>query len=266
MEATELPNGEISGTVLLYNNPEPLSLELHGKLGVKQLEFPFAFAATTQLLPVTVTEFQPAGLSYPVIFVGADYTPVGVMGLREGSNLFLYTDRAADPEVYVPAYVRRYPFVFANDPATERMILCVDRKAQLIDENGGEIGLFTAGEPSEYTKNAMEFCREFETERRRTEDFVKMLKDLDLFEVKQATFPPTLPDGSAGEAQLMAEYFAVSEEKLAKLPAEKTAELFANGALQQIYAHLMSLLNWQRLVTRSFTLGLTSEVPVAANA
>ena len=266
MEATELPSGEISGTVLLYNNPEPLSIELHGKLGVKQLELPFAFAATTQLVPLTVTEFQPAGVSYPVIFVGNEYTPVGVMGLREGSNLFLYTDVASDPEVYVPAYVRRYPFVFANDQASERMILCIDRKAKLIDENGGEIPLFDKGEPSEYTKNAMEFCREFETERRRTDDFVKMLKELDLFDVKQAMFSPTMPDGSTGEPQLMAEYFAVSEEKLSKLPPEKIAEMFANGALQQIYAHIMSLLNWQRLVTRSFTLGQTTTVPVAGNA
>ena len=254
MEATELPSGEISGTVLLYNNPEPLSLELHGKLGVKQLQFPFAFAATTQLIPLTVTEFQPAGLSYPVIFVGADYTPVGVMGLREGSNLFLFEAAAADPEVYVPAYIRRYPFVFANDQASERMILCIDRRAKLLDDNGGEQPLFVGTEPSEYTKNAMQFCSEFETERRRTEDFVQMLKGLDLFEIKQAMFTPSLPDGSVGEPQLMAEYFAVSEEKLGKLPADKVAEMFANGALQQIHAHLMSLMNWQRLVTRSFTL------------
>jgi hypothetical protein len=251
METTELPSGEISGTVLLYNTPEPLSQELHGKLGVKRLDHPFAFAAATHLIPLTVTEFQPAGLTYPVIFVGADYTPVGVMGLREGVNLFLSATGPSDPEAYVPAYVRRYPFVFAADQSGERMILCIDRKADLFDENGGELPLFVGTEPSDYTKNAMEFCREFENERRRTEEFVQLLKGLDLFEVKQAVFTPRMPDGTTGEPQVMAEYFAVSEEKLAKLPPEKLTEMFANGAMQQIYAHIMSLLGWERLVARA---------------
>lgn len=251
MEKSELPNGEISGTVLLYSTPEPLNPDLHGKLGVKRMDKPFAFAAATHLIPLTVTEFQPASLSYPVIFVGEEYTPVGVMGLKEGENLFLSPDGAQDPDAYVPAYIRRYPFVFANDQTSDRMILCIDRKAELLDENGGDMPLFDGAEPTDYTKAAMDFCREFENERRRTEDFVKLLRDADLFEVKQAMYTPRLPDGSAGEPQMLAEYFAISEEKLAKLPKEKVLELFENGALMQIYSSLVSLLNWERLVNRA---------------
>lgn len=251
MEATELPAGEITGNVLLYSRPEPLNPEAHGKLGLKRLDKPFAFASKTHLIPLTVTEFGPAALSYPVIFVGDDYTPVGVMGLRDGENLFLSADGAADPEAYIPAYVRRYPFVFANDAGAGRMILCIDRTSELFDENGGDVRLFEGAEPSDFTKNAMEFCREFEGERQRTEDFVKLLRGLDLFEVKQAVFTPRQPDGSAGEPQLVAEYFAISEEKLGKLADDKIAELFRNGALQQIYAHLNSLLGWERLIGRA---------------
>jgi hypothetical protein len=251
MEKSELPNGELSGTVLLYSSPEPLNPEQHGKLGVKRLDKPFAFAATTHLIPLTVTEFQPASLAFPIIFVGDDYTPVGVMGLKEGENLFLSLDGAQDPDAYVPAYIRRYPFVFANDQSSDRMILCIDRKAELVDENGGDMPLFNGAELTDYTKAAMEFCSEFENERRRTDDFVKLLRDNDLFEVKQAMFTPRLPDGSAGEPQMLAEYFAVSEEKLAKLPKDKVLELFENGALMQIYSSLVSLLNWERLVTRA---------------
>jgi hypothetical protein len=251
MEASQLPPGEITGEVLLYNRPEPLNPESHGKLGLKRVDAPFAFAARTHLIPLTVTEFQPAGLSYPVIFVGPEHTPVAVMGLRDDQNLFLSATGPSDPEAYVPAYVRRYPFVFANDAQNGRMILCIDRGSPLLDENGGDLPLFEGSEPTEFTKGAMEFCREFEGERQRTEEFVKLLKDLDLFEVKQATFTPRNPDGSAGEAQVIAEYFAVSEEKLNKLPKDKLYELQQNGALQQVYAHVMSLLGWERLVARA---------------
>jgi hypothetical protein len=251
MEKSELSPGEITGNVLLYTNPEPLNPELHGKIGVKRLDAPFAFAAGAHLIPLTVTEFQPASLSFPIIFIGEDHTPVAVMGLRDGENLFISKTEPHVAEAYIPAYLRRYPFVFANDQTSDRMILCIDRGATVLDENGGDVALFNGTEPTEFTTGAMEFCREFEAERRRTDDFVKLLNDLDLFEVKQAMFTPRLPDGQAGEPQMLAEYFAVSEEKLAKLPKEKVLELYENGALMQIYASMVSLLNWERLLARA---------------
>jgi hypothetical protein len=176
---------------------------------------------------------------------------VAVVGLRDGENLFLSATEPHVADAYIPAYVRRYPFVFATDQSSDRMILCIDRRSALFDENGGDVPLFNGAEPSEFTNGAMEFCSEFEAERSRTDGFVKLLRDLDLFEIKQAMFTPRLPDGQAGEPQMLAEYFAVSEEKMAALPGEKIAELFQNGALMQIYASMVSLLNWERLLARA---------------
>jgi hypothetical protein len=108
----------------------------------------------------------------------------------------------------------------------------------------------------------MEFCNNFEMERQRTESFVQLLKDLDLFETKTANFqPPPGPDGQQPPAQKIADYFGVSEEKLNKLPPEKYIELRDNGALAQIYAHLVSLVGWDRLIS----LALTRAQPQAAN-
>lgn len=248
--ATDTSAGEVSGNVLFYSRPEPLSVEAHGKLGLKRLDKPFGFAAKTHLVPLTVTEFSVAALSYPVIFVGSERQPAVVMGLRDGENLFITPEGEAEQDSYIPAFVRRYPFVFANDETGKRMILCIDRESPLIEE-GGDVPLFENGEATEFTKGVMEFCREFESERQRTDEFVKLLTGLDLFETKQAVFTPRNPDGTNGEPQVIAEYFAVSEEKLAKLPADKTYELVQNGALQQVYAHLISLLGWERLIVRA---------------
>jgi hypothetical protein len=74
----------LSGNVLFYSQPEPLSVEAHGTLGVDPVEKPYAFTATTNLVPLTVTEFAPAALSYPVIFVGDAKQPVAVMGPAPG--------------------------------------------------------------------------------------------------------------------------------------------------------------------------------------
>ena len=264
-DTTATPNGDspLAGSVLFYSQPEPLNPEAHGKLGANPVDAPYAFVAGTHVVPLTVTEFSPAALSYPVIFVGDNRQPVAVMGLRPGENLFVDAAGQFKAEAYIPAYIRRYPFVFANDDVQKRLILCVDRAAPFIVE-GGAAPLFENGEPSAYTQQAMEFCNNFETERQRTDSFVQLLKDLDLLIIREAVFTPRNPDGSAGQPQKIAEYFAVSEEKLKALPAEKLVELRDNGALGQIYAHLVSLLGWDRLIALAFE--RAANTPAAANA
>jgi hypothetical protein len=242
------PGGEISGNVLFYSKPEPLSPEMHKGLGVKRMDGPFGFAKTGHAVPLAVTEFSLAALSGPIIFVGEDKLPLAVMGLNADDNLFLRDDGLFEAGVYVPAYIRRYPFVFANDAAAGQMILCIDRAAEFIVE-GGDMAFFNPDNtPTEYTQNCIEFCNNYEVERQRTTNFVQMLKDLDLFELKTATHTPNGFDGTVGETQTIAEYFGVSEEKLNALPADKLIEMRDNGALMQIYAHLISLNGWDKLI------------------
>jgi len=241
----------ISGQVLFYKQPQPLSPEDHGGLGVKQVSEPFAFMREAHAIPVTVTEFGLCASSFPVIFVGDERTPVAVMGLRQGQNLYVGADGRVVEDYYVPAFARRYPFVFAADESSDRLILCVDRQAPMVT-NQPEVPFFENGQPSAFTNDAIEFCKEFERQRRATTDFVKMIRDLDLFEQKTVTFQPRNPDGSiAGELQKIAEYWAISEERFNQLPDAKYMELKASGAIGAIYAHLVSLLNWQRVVQRA---------------
>lgn len=263
MTDTLQQSGPLTGNVLFYGQPEPLSIETHGSLGVNQVAKPWAFVSQSHIVPLTVTEFAPAALSYPIIFIGDAKTPVAVMGLRAGDNLFV--DAAGDirGESYIPAYARRYPFVYANDDAAKRMILCIDRKAPFIGENA-EIPFFEDGKPSAYTQKAMDFCNNFEQERMRTDSFVQLLITLDMFETREATFTPRNELGEPGQPQKLAEYFAISEAKLAALSTEKLVELRDNGALGQIYAHLISLLGWDRLIAMTFA--RAAAMPTAANA
>jgi hypothetical protein len=265
MSEQSMPPGQLTGNVLFYSKPEPLAKELHSKLGVKRMDGPFKFAKAGHAIPLTVGEFPLAAVTGPIIFVGDEKLPIAVMGLNAGENMFVTDKGVFESGVYIPAYIRRYPFVFANDDANKQMVLCIDRNAEFIVE-GGDMPFFEAnGEPSEYTKGCIEFCNNFEVERQRTMSFVQLLKDLDLFETKTAQFTPTNPDGTAGEPQKIAEYFGVSEEKLNKIPSAKLTELRDNGALGQIYAHLLSLVGWDRLIALAMAKAAT-EQPQAANA
>jgi SapC len=263
MTTTNEPDGQLSGNVLFYSRPEPLSKEMHAKLGLRRIDKPYAFAAGSQVAPLTVAEFPAAALSFPIIFAGERYQPLAVMGVNADANMFIQPDGGFEAGVYIPAYIRRYPFVLANDPKAEQLVVCIDRDAPMLGDLPDLAFFDAAGEPTEYTRNCMKFCNDFEVEVRRTEAFINLMKELDLFETRVQTFTPVNPDGSPGAPQTIAEYFCVSETKLKALPAEKIHELLNNGAIGQIYAHLMSLLGWDRLVALAMV--RQAAAPKAAN-
>ncbi|MDR3508885.1 MAG: SapC family protein [Caulobacteraceae bacterium] len=244
-------NVPLSGNVLLYNRPEPLDAERHAKLGMRRSETPFSFAASQHFIPLHVGEFGPAGANYPIIFAGEAFAPLAVMGLQDGENLYIDAHGAYRPGCYIPAFIRRYPFVGARDEAMQRMVICIDRESDLWTESNPDVMLFENGQPTDFTKSCIEFCSQFDQVRLRTESFTQMLKDLDLFETKQTTFTPRDANGVAGQPVLIAEYYAISEAKLNALPQDKLVELRDNGALSQIYAHLNSLFGWDRLIAES---------------
>ena len=255
---------ELSGRVLFYNKPEPLSLESHRGLGVKRLDAPFMFLRQAHAVPVTVSEFGVASASFPIIFVGADKTPVAVMGVRQGENEFVDAKGTPDPDHYVPAFARRYPFVFAADDNSDRLLLCIDRQAPMITQSP-DVPFFEGEEPSKFTQDAIEFCKEFERQRRATMDFVKLLSDMDLLEQKSVSFTPRDASGQEGPQQKIADYWAVSEERLNALGDDKFLELKNSGAMGAVYAHMVSLLNWPRVIQRALR-RLQSEPQAAAAA
>lgn len=254
---------ELQGNVLFYKQPEPLSLEKHRLLGCKRIERPFKFLVGSHVVPITVNEFPLACTSYPIIFAGTAKTPLAVMGARAGENVFVSPEGDIDPEMYLPAFVRRYPFVFATEPSGERMIVCIDRAAPMIGE-GPDIPLFNGDQPSQFTQDAIEFCKDFERLRLVTQNFSERMTQLDLWESKAVSVSQNGPDGTPGEPVKVADYFAISEEKLTALPADTFLELRNEGWLGLIYAHLISLLLWPKVLNRTILAAQAQEPPAGA--
>ncbi len=241
---------ELSGQVLFYRRPEPLSLDRHRNLGVKQIAAPFSFLRSAHAVPITVSEFGVVATCYPIIFVGQEKTPLAVMGVRQNENEYVDAAGVPDPDAYLPAFVRRYPFVFAADNTSDRLLLCIDREAAMVSETP-DVPLFEGDQPSQFTQDAIEFCKEFERQRRATMEFVELIENAGLFEQKSVSFTPRDAQGNAGASQKIADYWAISEEGLNALPDEKFLELKNTGALAAMYAHMVSLMNWQRVIQRT---------------
>lgn len=242
---------ETSGNLLFYKNPEPLNKDKHAKLGITpNTKDPFAFAKTTQIVPVTVAEFAAAALCYPIIFVGTDRTPAVVMGMQKDHNAYIDADGLMPDGAYVPGFLRRYPFVPAtNNGDPENLMVCIDRDASVISDTP-EQPFFVDGEPSEFINRAIEFIQNYEMETQGARNFIKVMDELDLFDTMDVTIPQPGADGKSVVQEKVGEFVGLSHDKLNKLPAEKMIELRDNGGLLAIYAHMISQANWQRLVAQ----------------
>lgn len=243
----------VQGTLPLYRKPEPLNFAAHNGKGLKYGARPFDFLRSAHFVPVTVGEFGVAGSRFPIIFLGDSRTPVAAMGLQAGANLFVDADGNFDRDCYLPAYVRRYPFVAAtHTDDRDRFTVCVDTGSHLFSDTPDEPFFNAAGEPSEFTSRAIDFVRRFEADVASTTAFVDRMKALDLFDQQQATFQPRDPNGNAvGELQIIASYWAISGDKLRALDPAMLAELRDNTYLGAIYAQMLSMTQWEQLIQRA---------------
>lgn len=253
-------NVSVSGNVMFYKNPQPLAKDKHDKHGVTPVAKPFEFMADHHFLPITAPEFGSAAASYPVIFAGDDRTPLAVMGIRQGENLFV-NEGQFEQDYYMPAFARRYPFVLAGDKANDRFVVCVDEAAECVTNKNPTQSFFTGDDTSDFTKEAFTFLQNFERDRQATQIMIDKFKELDLFEQKDMHFQGQNADGTPGERQKIADYFAVTEERLRKLPPETLKEFAENGYLAVAHAHMISLGNWQRLVNKTLRRAETEQNP-----
>lgn len=237
---------QITGTMLFYQRPELLNRETHGALGMVATEKPFSFCSKARAVPINVTEVALAQKFYPIVFTARENpVMIAVHGVVDEINLFVDDKGMWDPNVYVPAYVRRYPFAVANENGGERFAVVIDAAHEGFVRNGGA-ALFANDQPADNTMKAIDFCKMFENERVMTQNSMTQLQKFDLLTPQQANFTP---DGSTEQVPF-AEYWGVDSERLGKLPDDQILELWKSGLMPVIFAHLMSFSNWQSLMNR----------------
>ena len=136
----------------------------------------------------------------------------------------------------------------AGDQANDRFIVCVDESAECVTDKKPAQLFFDGDNTSQFTQEAFTFLQNFERDRQATQAMIEKFKELDLFEQKEMHFQGQNPDGSPAERQKIADYFAVTEEKIKSLSQKALKEFADNGYLAVAHAHMVSLGNWQRLV------------------
>jgi hypothetical protein len=235
--------------VLFYERPVPLNRNDHKDLRIKPIPN-LKFAKTVHSVPLTGVEFPAAARDLPILFGGqsaADAGPMALLGLRENENLFVDADGVWEQNVYIPAFVRRYPFVLAEKPVGaegDDFTVFLDEAYEGFGTNEGDRLFKEDGSDSDMLTNAVRFLGEFQQHVSRTQWFMEQLRKHDLLE------PRNIRLEKDGKAINLNGLFVVSEEKLRQLDEKTTHEFLKEGVFGWIYAHLLSLSNIDRVSLR----------------
>ena len=208
------------------------------------------FARKLNAIPVSFTEFALAARDYPLVFTSADggksFAPVAVLGMTAGENLFVDGAGAWAPNLYVPAYARRFPFCMAkvtlNQVTQENRMVCVEKSN--LDE-GGEAMFDAQGEPSAKWRDMQRLLAEYEADLERARELCSILGDYALLEPFSLQAKPP-----KGDAVQLAGMHRIDEKKIEHLNISQFKNLARKGILGRIYAHLLSIENFARLLER----------------
>ncbi|MCG2839424.1 SapC family protein [Sandaracinobacter sp. RS1-74] len=224
---------------LFYSRPEVLSPERHAnlKLGAGN----HGFAAETNAVPLAIVEFASAMRHYPIVFAASDGFPVALLGLESG-NRFVEAGAWAEG-VYVPAYVRRYPFIFV-DRADDSFLLAIDRAAEQLSEAEGN-PLFVNGKPSAQVEGMLGFCRDFHGAHLQTRAFAEALAARELLVEQQAD--AELP---SGRKMRLSGFRVVDRVRFEALPDDAVLEWHHKGWLALLHFHFASLERFADLMAR----------------
>lgn len=228
----------------MFENPELLDPTKHKHLRFKPVA-DFWFAAGLASAPLIASEVVKAAKHYPVVFsTDGPLLPLAMLSVKEGVNAFVGS-RGEWLAAYVPAHVRRYPFIFGNTDDADRYTLMFVRDAPHFWEADGE-PLFTEdGERGAVLAKAVDFLTAFQRELVDTEKLMAPLAETGVLTMQRIDITRT--DGASVSFK---GFRTVDREKLTALDDTTLANWVRNGLMGLIDAHLGSLWNFGVLAAR----------------
>jgi hypothetical protein len=236
----------MSRQLMIYERAVPISSERHKDWSVRT-GGDFGFAREVNSVPLLAAEFIAAATDHAIVFAGDENTvfPSVILGMHDNANGNVAPDGSWTGG-YIPAFLRRYPFVFSRSEDGKTFTLCMDEEFDGFNKDGKGERLFDAdGNRTQYLESMLTFAREYQALFERTQIFCNRLKEYDLLDAGQAQF--NLPDG---ESSKLGGFYTINRAKLKALPPETLAQLASTDELELCYVHLQSLNNLTPMARR----------------
>ena len=232
--------------LLVYETAVPITHARHGKWSL-EVGQDYSFSRRVNSVPLMTAEFPSAAGEYAMVFGGAGdaVIPAAILGVRADENLFVSSDGKWQGR-YVPAFLRRYPFVFSSREDGKTFTLCIDEGFPGFNQADRGQRLFTDdGKPTPYVDNVLKFLQQYQVEFNRTQAFCKRLKELNLLEPMQAQVSL-----DSGEKRLLTGFSVVDRARLKTLSSTVLADLVKSDELELVYMHLASMRNFAAMRER----------------
>ena len=236
-----------SKSALLYRNTVVVSSETHAQWSIEAEGGSYEFARDVGFVPLTTPEFEKAAHDYPIVFVEDEdaIRPCVILGYEQDQNLFVDVN-GVWVDSYVPAFVRRYPFIFGSDTGRESMTLVMDSSYAGFNQEGrGERLFLSGGGRTAYLERLLEFLQQYQAETKRSAELSAELKRLEVLEPVQAQVSL-----DSGQQLSLGGFSTVNRDRLRALPASELKTLAQTDWLELIYVHLFSLANFATLMNR----------------
>lgn len=231
---------------LIYETAVPVSSGRHAQCSV-EVGADYSFTRNVNSLPLMAVEFPQAAPDYAIVFAGnaEAVMPAVILGVRGNENLYLAKSGEWQAK-YIPAFARRYPFIFSSSADGKTFTLCIDEGFSGFNKEGRGQRLFADdGKPTPYVDGVLKFLQEYRAQFLRTQAFCKKLIELKLLEPMQAQF--TL---GTGEKMSLSGFMVVDRKKLNALPGDVLAEMAKTDQLELLYLHLQSMRNFTSVKDR----------------
>jgi SapC len=232
--------------LLIYESAVPVSAARHGKVSLEAGDH-YAFSAGINAVPLMAVEFLRAATEYAIVFTeaGEEVMPAAVLGVRGDQNLYLSPDKQWQAQ-YIPAFIRRYPFVFSSSEDGKTLTLCIDESHPGVNTEGRGERLFGEdGKPTAYVERVLKFLQEYQAHFERTRQFCRRIRELGVLEPMQAQV--TTPKG---EKLSLNGFLSVSRDKLRALDGAALATLAKTDELELLYLQLHSMRNFNEVKDR----------------
>ena len=233
---------------LFYNQPVAFDTAVHGALQFSEVPPEFAFAASANAIPLLVSEVAHAVRHYTLVFVpGADNTApvlVALVGLGDNVNRFVDSQGQWRVDTYIPAYVRRYPFLPLQVPSQAEPVLGIDLSAPWVQAQAGEAFVDATGQATPRLERVMLFQREYQQQAEVTAAMCVALQGAEVMVAQTLQW-----QDARGKPQQLDGFLCVDEGKLKALLPDALVTLHRADAMGLAYAQLLSMRNLKGLVT-----------------
>lgn len=254
----EQRSGDVQGSTIplpaFIHDPLVLDPEVHADAALLPGLGYYGFSVSTWMVPLTMTEFQPAARHYPIVLSSdASAAPAAVLGFPDGLNQYLEGNGNWREGAHVPTWLRLYPFFpsisgdgmvrLGVDRACLRFqAACTDRRAELLFDERGE--------PTVFAMRVLQRCEQLARDWRATGDWSRALH-----EDRQLLHRSSRDGLRCGEDRRMHDFHLIDPCAHRDLPVQRLVVWQRNGWLLPTALQLASQHNWQSLRRRAVRLG-----------